>query len=113
VTVADKITAIASSVSTVFGPPGRGASASPARPASAYCARHFTTVGSLHPTRSAICGPVSPSADSSTIRARSATRAGAPRSRARCSSFARSESGTVRMRTRLGMRDCPAPRRKK
>jgi len=64
-----------------------------ARLCSAYCRRHLTTVGSVHPTRSAICGSVSPSAASNTIRARSGTRAGAPRSRARFSSFARSESG--------------------
>jgi hypothetical protein len=112
VTVADSISAIASSVSTVFGPPGRGASSSPASPSSAYCRRHLTTVGSVHPTRSAICGPVSPSADSSTIRARSATRAGADRSRARRSSLARSASLTASTRTRLGMGHCPAPRTK-
>ena len=82
VTVAARISHTAASVSTVFGPPGRGASASPASPDSAYCRRHLTTVGSLQPTRSAICGPVSPSADSSTILARSATRAAADRSRA-------------------------------
>jgi hypothetical protein len=109
VTVADKISPIASSVSTVRGPPGRGASSSPASPPAAYCRRHLTTVGSVQPALSAICGPVSPSAASSTIRARSATRASAPRSLARRSSFARSASGTVRMRTRLGMRHCPAP----
>jgi hypothetical protein len=108
VTVAARISHTASSVSTVFGPPGRGASSSPARPSSAYCRRHLITVGSVQPIRPAICGPVSPSAASSTIRARSATRAGAPRSRARRSSFTRSASGTVRMRTRLGMRHCPA-----
>ena len=78
VTVAARISLTASSVSTVFGPPGRGASSSPASPSSAYCRRHLTTVGSVHPARSAICGPVSPSAASSTILARSATRAGAP-----------------------------------
>ena len=77
VTVADRISVIASSVSTRRGPPGRGASSSPS---SAYCRRHFTTVGSVQPTRSAICGPVSPSAASSTIRARSTARAGALRS---------------------------------
>ncbi len=109
VTVADKISAITSSVSTLRGPPGRCPSASPASPAAAYWARHFTTVGSLHPTRSAICGPVSPSADSSTIRARSATRAGAPRSRAIRSSFARSAPVTVTMRTRFGMTVIPHP----
>ena len=108
-TVADRISLTAFSVSTVFGPPGRGASSSPASPSSAYCRRHLTTVGSVHPARSAICGPVSPSAASSTILARSATRAGAPRSRARRSSSARSASGTVRIRTRFGMRHCPAP----
>ena len=41
--------AIASSVSTVFGPPGRGASSSPASPSSAYCRRHLITVGSVQP----------------------------------------------------------------
>jgi Tetracyclin repressor-like, C-terminal domain len=96
VTVADRISLTTRSVSTVFGPPGRGASSSPASPSSAYWRRHLTTVGSVHPTRSAICGPVSPSAASSTIRARSTTRAGAPRSRTRRSSRARSASGTVK-----------------
>lgn len=57
---------------------------------------------SCHAARSAIGGPVSPSAASSTIRARSATRAGAPRSRTRRSSLARSASGTLSTRTRLG-----------
>jgi hypothetical protein len=109
VTVADKISAITSSVSTVRGPPGRGASSRPASPSSAYCRRHLITVGSVQPTRAAICGPVSPSAASSTIRARSATLASAPRSLARRSSFTRSASVTVTMRTRFGMSHCPAP----
>ena len=60
VTVADRISAITSSVSTLRGPPGRGASASPASPAAAYWARHLTTVGSLQPTRSAISRPGQP-----------------------------------------------------
>ena len=47
---------------TVFGPPEPGASSSPASPSSAYWRRHLTTVGSVHPARSAIWGPVSPSA---------------------------------------------------
>ena len=62
------------------------------------------TVGSVHPVRSPICAPVSPSAASSTILARSTTRAGAPFARARRSSPARSASGTARTRTRFGMR---------
>jgi hypothetical protein len=41
----------------------------------AYWGRHLTIVGSVQPGRSAICAPVNPSAASSTIRARAATRA--------------------------------------
>ncbi len=112
VTVAARISHTAASVSTVFGPPGRGASSSPASPPSAYCRRHLITVGSVHPASSVICSPVSPSPASSTIRARSATRAGAPRSRARRSSSARSASGMVSVRTRFGIRHCPVFPRK-
>jgi hypothetical protein len=83
VTVAARIWHTTSSVSTVFGPRGRRASSSPASPDSAYWRRHLITVGSVQPTRSAICAPVSPAAPSSTIRARSTTRAGAPFARAR------------------------------
>jgi hypothetical protein len=46
--------------------------------------------------RVAICAPVSPSAASTTIRARSTMRAGAPFVRARLSSSARSESSTIK-----------------
>ena len=112
VTVAARISHTASSVSTVFGPPGRCASASPASPDPAYWRRHLITVGPVHPARSAICAPVSPSAASSTMRARSTTRAGAPFDRARRSSSARSRSGTVSTRTRFGIRHCPAFPRK-
>jgi hypothetical protein len=82
-TAAARISHTTSSVSTVFGPPGREASSSPASPASAYWRRHLTTVGSVQPARSAIRAPVSPSAASSTMRARPTTRAGAPFDRAR------------------------------
>ena len=51
VTVAARIWHITSAVSTRRGPPGRGASSSPASPASAYWRRHLTTVGSVHPAR--------------------------------------------------------------
>lgn len=78
----------------------------------AGCVDAATDTYLLSKTEAVHCGPVSPSADSSTIRARSATLAGAPRSRARRSSFTRSESGTVRMRTRFGMRNYPARRMK-
>jgi hypothetical protein len=44
VTVAARISHTTASVSTVFGPPGRGASSSPASPDSAYWRRHLTTV---------------------------------------------------------------------
>jgi hypothetical protein len=108
VTVAARISHTASPVSTRRGPPGRGASSSPASPRSAYWRRHLTTVGSVQPARSAICAPVSPPAASSTIRARSTTRAGTAFDRARRSSSARSASGTVRMRTRFGIRHFPA-----
>jgi hypothetical protein len=77
-------------------------------PRPAYCRRHLITVGSVHPACSAICGPVSLSAASSTILARSTTRAGSPFDRARRSSSARSLSGTVSTRTRFGIRHCPA-----
>ena len=73
VSVAARIWHTASSVSTVTGPPPRGASSSPASPDAVCCRRHLITVGSVQPVRSAICGPVSPSAASSTIRALSAT----------------------------------------
>ncbi len=101
VTVADRISAITASVSTLRGPPGRGASASPASPAAAYWARHLTTVGSLHPTRPAICGPVSQSTDSSTIRARSASAA-----RPKCPDGLRARTGP---RPRAGFRGTAAP----
>lgn len=45
VTVAARISLITSSVSTVFGPPGRGASSRPASPCPAYRRRHLTIVG--------------------------------------------------------------------
>jgi hypothetical protein len=51
--------------------------------------RHRITVGSEQPTRSAISTPGTPSAASSTILARSTTRAGAPFNRACLSSTAR------------------------
>jgi len=41
----------ACSASAVFGPPGRGASASPAIPRPAYWRRHLTTAGSVQPGR--------------------------------------------------------------
>ena len=78
VTGAARISHTTSSVSTRRGPPGRGASSSPASPHSAYWRRHLITVSSAHPARSAICEPVRPLAASSTIRARSTTRAGRP-----------------------------------
>jgi hypothetical protein len=55
---------------------------------------------------SAICGPVSLSAASSTIRARSTTRAGPPFDRARRASSVRSASGAVRTRTLFGVCHC-------
>jgi hypothetical protein len=114
VRVTARISQTVSSVSTVTGPPPRGASCSPASPRSPYCRRHLITVGSVHPARWAISAPVRPSAASRTIRARSTTRAGAPFDRARRSSSARSASGTTKTRTRLGMRHCPAfPRKHK
>src|SRR5665647_2613302 len=85
------------------GLPDRGASASPARPRSANRERHITTVGSAQPTRAAICLPGTPSAASSTIRARSTSRAGEPFARTRRASSARSPSQTVNTLTRFGM----------
>jgi hypothetical protein len=83
----------------VGGFPGRGASASPARPRSANRDRHRITVGSLHPTRPAISTPGTPSAASSTIRARSTSRAGAPlRFTCRCNT-ARCSSVNATVRT--------------
>jgi len=76
VSVAARTWHATSSVSTVFGPPGRGASSSPASPRPEYWRRHLITAGSVQPARSAICAPVSPLAASSTIRGRSAARAG-------------------------------------
>ena len=52
---------------------------SPASAASVCRRRHLITVGSVQPARSAICAPVNPSAASSTVRARSTTRADALR----------------------------------
>jgi hypothetical protein len=90
VTVAASTSAVTSGVITVTGPPGRGASCSPAMPDSAYRRRQVITVGSVQPTRSAICGPVNPCSASNTIRARCATRAGSAFDRARRSSSVRS-----------------------
>jgi hypothetical protein len=114
VTVTARISHTVCSVSTVTGPPPRRASCRPASPRSAYCRRHLITAGSEHPVRPAISAPVRPPAASRMIRARSTTRAGAPFDRARRSSSARSASGTIRTRTRSGIRHCRAfPRKHK
>ena len=90
------------------GFPDRGSSVSPARPCSANRDRHRITVGSLHPTRSAISSPGTPSAASSTIRARSTIRAGDPFDRVRRSSTTRCSSVNASVRTRLATTHCPA-----
>jgi len=87
----------------VGGLPDRGASARPASPRVAKRERHITTAGSAQPTLAAICFPGTPSADSSTIRARSTSRAGEPFARSLRVSSTRSESETVNTLTRFGM----------
>ena len=94
----------------VAGLPERGASARPASPRAANLERHITTVGSAQPTRAAICLPGTPSADSSTIRARSTSRAGAPFARTRRVSSTRSASVTASTLTRFGMSHCRTER---
>ena len=90
------------------GFPDRGSSSKPGRPRSANRDRHRITVGSEHPTRSAICSPGVPSAASNTIRARSTTRAGEPFARTCFSRTARCSSVTDNTRTRFGITHDPA-----
>jgi hypothetical protein len=99
--------------SIVGGFPERASSTSPPNPRSANRDLHRITVGSLQPTRSAISTPGTPSAASSTIRARSTTRAGSPLARTRRRSTARSSSVIVSVRTRFGMHHCLASTLKK
>src|SRR5665647_2745856 len=102
VNVIDKISS-RTDCGIVGGLPDRGASARPASPRAANRERHITTVGSAQPTRAAICFPGTPSADSSTIRARSTSRAGEPFARTLRASSTRSASQTVNTFTRFGM----------
>jgi hypothetical protein len=98
----DRISAIAVSVSTVLRPPVRAASSSPARPSSAYCRRHLTTVGSVHPplgdlrSSQALGGQQHDPCPLRHPRRRSPV----PQPSLQ---LARSASLTVRMRTRFGM----------
>lgn len=76
--VAVKISLRTSSVTVVGGGDLRARSS---RPSSANRRHHNTTVGSVHPARSAISGPVNPWVDSNTIWACWTSRTAAPRSR--------------------------------
>jgi hypothetical protein len=78
--------------SITFGRPDRGASCSPARPASAYRLRHWITVGRDTPSRRAIADVPSPSAAANTIRARNANPARTDDDRAHDTNVARSSS---------------------
>lgn len=71
------------------GLPGRGASASPSIPCAQYRRRHLRAVSAQMPSRPAIAQFATPSAASSTIRARTTKRNGAVARRGRDSSSAR------------------------
>ena len=66
------ITRSTSSSETVRGAPGRGSSSSPSQPFSRKRRRHLPTVTRVVPSLSATAWSLSPSAQASTMRARSA-----------------------------------------
>jgi hypothetical protein len=80
--------------STCAGRPGFGRSARPPMPSAAYRFFHAITVGFDTPTRDTISFVPSPSAASSTIRARCASPAGIDGDRSHRASSPRSESGS-------------------
>ena len=86
------LTSATTRAGNVRGRPGRGASASPARPCWQYRRRHLRAVSSQMPSRAAIALFPNPSAASSTIRARSTSRNGAVARRDTASSSARAAS---------------------